>query len=62
MRDAVRFLSVAQVLRIHERSNAEHGGDPGIRDRGLLESAVALPQASSGGERLHRTLAGIGMG
>ncbi len=32
------------VLAIHMRQLAEHGGDEGIRDRGLLESALARPK------------------
>jgi death on curing protein len=32
------------VLAIHRRQLAEHGGGEGIRDRGLLESALARPQ------------------
>lgn len=32
------------VLAIHKRQLAEHGGRPGIRDRGLLESALARPK------------------
>jgi death-on-curing protein len=32
------------VLAIHEAQLAEHGGSPGIRDQGLLDSAVARPQ------------------
>jgi death on curing protein len=47
------FLTVEQVLLIHARQLAEHGGQEGIRDRGLLESAVAMPLASFGGEYLH---------
>jgi death on curing protein len=35
------FLTLDEVLRIHTRSLAEHGGSEGIRDRGLVESAVA---------------------
>lgn len=31
------------VLAIHNRQLAEHGGPPGIRDEGLLESALAAP-------------------
>jgi death-on-curing protein len=31
----------------------EFGGDPAVRDRGLLESAVALPASQFGGEYLH---------
>lgn len=32
---------------------AEFGGDPGLRDRGLLESAVAMPRAMFSGNYLH---------
>jgi death-on-curing protein len=38
------FLSWDDVLYLHERSLAEHGGSAGIRDRGLIESAIAQPQ------------------
>lgn len=31
------------VRSIHQRQLAEHGGDPGIRDEGLLSSALARP-------------------
>ena len=49
----VAYLSVEVVLEIHRRVIAEFGGDPGLRDRGLLESAVAMPQAAFGGVDLH---------
>jgi death on curing protein len=32
------------VLAIHEAQLAEHGGSPGIRDQGLIDSALARPQ------------------
>ncbi len=32
------------TIAIHERLLADHGGESGIRDRGLLESALARPQ------------------
>ncbi len=32
------------TIAIHERVLADHGGESGIRDRGLLESALARPQ------------------
>ncbi len=32
------------VLAIHDEQLAEHGGQPGVRDRGLLESALARPR------------------
>ena len=38
------WLGIAEALAIHEEQLAEHGGLAGIRDRGLLESALARPQ------------------
>jgi death-on-curing protein len=35
------FLSLDEVLKIHGRSLVEHGGSEGIRDLGLVESALA---------------------
>ena len=40
----VVWLEKALVLAIHERQIAEHGGTGGVRDEGLLESALARPQ------------------
>ena len=40
---------MASVLAIHREVLAAHGGSDGLRDRALLESAVAAPQASFGG-------------
>ncbi len=54
----VAFLSVDEVLLIHSRVIEEFGGDSGLRDRGLLESAVAMPQSTFGGDDLHSGLAG----
>jgi death-on-curing protein len=39
-----RWLSLELLLTVHERQIAEHGGGEGIRDRGLLESALARPR------------------
>lgn len=50
---SIVFLSVRDVLEIHKRVIAEFGGDPGLRDRGLLESAVAMPHATFSGSYLH---------
>lgn len=41
---AVVWLSKAVVLAIHQEQLAEHGGAPGIRDEGLLDSALARPR------------------
>jgi death-on-curing protein len=38
------WLEQALVLAIHDRQIAEHGGSAGVRDEGLLESALARPQ------------------
>ena len=40
----VQFLSLDEVLAIHERLIDRFGGDDGVRDRGLLESALFRPQ------------------
>jgi death-on-curing protein len=39
-----QFLSVDEVLTIHARVVAEFGGTPGVRDLGLLESALYRPR------------------
>lgn len=39
-----RWLELRVVVAAHDEQLAEHGGSPGIRDRGLLESALARPQ------------------
>jgi death-on-curing protein len=39
-----RRLSKRAVLAIHAEQVAEHGGAPGIRDEGLLESALVRPR------------------
>lgn len=52
-----KFLDVETVLRIHNRQIERFGGTPGLRDEGLLESALAQPQATFGGALLHPTLA-----
>jgi len=53
MSGAPVFLTVEQVIEIHRRGIEEHGGSGELRDRGLLESAVAMPAAQFGGQFLH---------
>ncbi len=48
------FLTLAEVIEIHVDQIKRYGGRQGIRDFGLLESALAQPEASFGGEWLHR--------
>lgn len=47
------FLDFHRVLHIHLDMIKAYGGEQGVHDLGLLQSAVAMPQASSGGEWLH---------
>lgn len=53
---APSFLTLAEVLEVHRFQVERYGGEPGIRDLGLLESAAAVPQAAFGGRYLHETL------
>lgn len=57
--NSIRFLSVDDVLAIHENTIALDGGSPGLRDPGLLESAVLMPQQQFGGRFLHEGLAAM---
>jgi death-on-curing protein len=47
------FLSVDNVIYLHEDSSREEGGMAGMRDLPLLESAVLMPQQQFGGQYLH---------
>ncbi len=47
------FLSLAEVLEIHQDQVARYGGASGIRDINLLKSALAMPSATYSGEFLH---------
>src|SRR5260370_39008066 len=51
-----KFFTVEQVIEIHDAFLEDHGGLPGIRDKGLLISAVEMPRASMFGEYLHKTI------
>jgi death-on-curing protein len=50
------FLTLAEVIDIHNDQIDRYGGEAGARDIGLLESALAVPQAGFGGELLHSSL------
>lgn len=39
-----RWIDRRALELLHDESLAEHGGSPGLRDEGLLESALARPQ------------------
>lgn len=55
----ITFLTLEEVIAIHEEVIRRYGGTPGIRDRGLLESAINMPQASFAETFLHEDLQGM---
>jgi len=50
------FLTLEEVLALHADQIERYGGSHGLRDPGLLSSALAMPEASFGGELLHSTI------
>ena len=52
----MRYLAVSEVLEIYRRVIQQSGGSSGIRDIGALESAVAQPRMTFGGQELYPTL------
>ncbi len=51
------FLTLDEALLIHADQIRRYGGQHGVRDLGLLSSALAMPGASFGGLLLHTSLA-----
>jgi len=49
----MRYLSLSEVLYIHERIIKDTGGSHGIRNQGGLESALALPRQVFGETELY---------
>ncbi len=47
------FLGLNEVMEIHMDQSGRYGGASGVRDMDLLQSAVAMPQATYGGQFLH---------
>jgi death-on-curing protein len=54
------FLTLEDILRIHRDQIERYGGGLGVRDQGLLESAIAMPQAGMGGRYYHTDLHEMG--
>ena len=52
----MRFLSLAEALRLHAAIIEASGGSPGLRDLGQLESAIAQPHATFDGNDLYPEL------
>ena len=53
------FLSIKQIDLLHLEVLKEFGGADGLRDRGLLESALEMPRATFDGKLLHKNLSAI---
>ena len=53
---AIIYLTLEQVLLIHEDQVVRYGGSSGLRDLSLLESAIFRPQSTFGGEDLYQTI------
>jgi len=53
----IAYLSLEQVLELHDIQIRRFGGADGLRDRGALQSAVARPQMTFGGEDLYDDVA-----
>ena len=49
----IAFLTLDDVLALHDELIQRYGGIPGLRDAGLLEAALAMPQAGFGGQYFH---------
>ncbi len=54
--DDIYFLDLDQVTAIHQSQLDLHGGSAGLRDEGLLRSALSQPEASFDGKWLHADL------
>lgn len=52
----MRYLTLGEVLELHRRLVAQTGGATALRDLGALESAVAQPRMTFGGEDLYPDL------
>lgn len=49
----IRFLSEEDVQMIHQDQIERYGGQDGVLDAGLLQSAIAMPQQTFNGNYLH---------
>jgi len=52
----IRYLTLKEAFELHRRIIEQTGGSTGIRDIGLLESALAQPRMTFDGEDLYSTL------
>ncbi len=55
--DEIRFLTFQDAIDLHADQINRYGGSHGIRDEGLLRSALSQPEAQFGGSYLHDSIA-----
>jgi death-on-curing protein len=51
----IRYLTLAEVLLLHEQLLASSGGAAGVRDLGRVQAALAQPMATFDGVELYAT-------
>jgi death-on-curing protein len=51
-----RYLTLVEILELHRQIMQRSGGALGIRDLGILESAIAQPRMTFGGAELYPTI------
>lgn len=56
MSSSIRFLTIEQVIKLHSIQIQQFGGSHGVKDEGLLSSAIAQPSAGYGEEYFHKTI------
>lgn len=52
----IRYLTLDEVMSLHRQILKQSGGTVGVQDSGSLESAIAQPMMTFGGEDLYPTL------
>lgn len=55
----IQFLSTDDVIALHEDTLEHEGGRVGLKDFGMVDSAVHMPRQMFGGEYLHPTMASM---
>jgi len=55
MKDYI-FLDFDRIVQLNRLAVKTFGGSDGIRDKGLIESAICQPQAAFGGQFLHESI------
>lgn len=53
----MRYITMKEALHIHDALIRAHGGSPGVRDAGLIESALLRPQSGYYGDLIEEAAA-----